>query len=341
MDNVNWRKERDDAIEHLRKGERRPWEALLADGLPDLADADLREVRLRQADLTHAHMCGANLFGADLRGTNLSGATLVNVNLSRCCLAGADLTDADLTRTNLISANLSRAQLCRTILTDSRMGLTVLGDLDLRQTIGLESVQHAMWSHLSFDTLLRSRGDLSPKFLKGCGIPDQIIDYVTSLVHALGPIEFHSCFVSYSHVDEDFVWSLYRRLTAERLRVWFAPEDTKGGQKLHEQIFEAIHVHDRLLLVLSEGSMSSAWVRTEIARARRREVAECRRVLFPIRLVPFEAIRQWECFDADLGRDLAQEVREYFIPDFSNWQDPHAFDAAFARLLKDLRSDAK
>ena len=48
-----------------------------------------------------------------------------------------------------------------------------------------------------------------------------------------------------------------------------------------------------------------------------------------VRLVPFEAIRAWECFDADTGKDAAREIREYFIPDFSNWKDYDAYRKAF------------
>jgi TIR domain-containing protein len=65
------------------------------------------------------------------------------------------------------------------------------------------------------------------------------------------------------------------------------------------EIDEAIRLHDRLLLILSGHSMSSEWVNTEIAKARKREVKEGKRVLFPVRLVGFEALRDWECFDAD------------------------------------------
>jgi hypothetical protein len=36
---------------------------------------------------------------------------------------------------------------------------------------------------------------------------------------------------------------------------------------------------------------------------------------------------------------LGTELREYFIPDFSNWNDTDAFEAAFTRLLKDLRAE--
>jgi len=36
--------------------------------------------------------------------------------------------------------------------------------------------------------------------------------------------------------------------------------------------------------------------------------------------------------------DLAEEVRKYHIPDFSNWKNHAAFERAFARLEKDLRT---
>jgi hypothetical protein len=152
------------------------------------------------------------------------------------------------------------------------------------------------------------------------------------------PFQFYSCFISYSSADEAFCRCLHGRLQDAGLRVWFAPHDIKGGRKLHEQIDQAILVYDKLLLVLSPHSMQSPWVEFEIRRARRREVAEQRRLLFPVRLVDFEAIKAWECFDADTAKDLATEIREYYIPDFTAWKDHDAFEAAVARLLRDLKA---
>ena len=46
-------------------------------------------------------------------------------------------------------------------------------------------------------------------------------------------------------------------------------------------------------------------------------------------------------YDADTGKDLATEIREYFIPDFSAWkQDEDAYKGSFARLLRDLRVES-
>ena len=44
-----------------------------------------------------------------------------------------------------------------------------------------------------------------------------------------------------------------------------------------------------------------------------------------MRLVDMETLRDWECFDADSGKDLAVELREYFIPDFSHWKEHDLF----------------
>jgi hypothetical protein len=38
----------------------------------------------------------------------------------------------------------------------------------------------------------------------------------------------------------------------------------QGGRKLHEQIDQAIRVHERVLLILSAHSMNSKWVKLEI-----------------------------------------------------------------------------
>ena len=82
--------------------------------------------------------------------------------------------------------------------------------------------------------------------------------------------------------------------------------------------------------------MTSEWVKTEIAKARKREANEGKRVLFPVRLVGFERLRDWECFDGDTGKDSAREIREYFTPDFSDWKDHDSYQAALVRLVGDL-----
>lgn len=246
---------------------------------------------------------------ADLSGANLVGANLVNANLANAKIAGADLTD-------------------------SALGFTLLGALDLRNVRGLESIRHLASSYIDVHTFYRSNGEIPEVFLRGCGVPEDMIGYIRSI---RGAIQFYSCFISYSTKNQDFADRLYADLQAKGVRCWFAPHDVKGGRKLHEQIDEAIRLHDKLLLILSPESMNSEWVKTEIAKARKREVRDNCRVLFPVRLCSFDALRDWECFDADTGKDLAKEIREYFIPDFSDWKNHDSYQLAFDRLLRDLK----
>jgi hypothetical protein len=153
----------------------------------------------------------------------------------------------------------------------------------------------------------------------------------------LEPIQYYSCFISHSSKDQAFADRLHSRMVQEKLRVWYAPEDMRGGRKSIEQIDDAIRVHDKLVLVLSKSSMGSDWVKHEVTRAVQREKAENRQTLFPISLVSFKAIKEWKAFDSDLGRDLAKVVREYHIPSFTKWKNQDAFETAFGDLLRDLK----
>ena len=306
----------------------------------NLADADMRETELTWANLFGANLQATKLRGArftwaDLRTANLSQAELEDTNLHGANLSSTNLTGANFRRADLREANLSGAILRNSNLSYARILSTVFDASDLSEVRGLETVEHSGPSVIGIDTIFRSKGNIPEPFLRGCGVPEEFITFAKSL--GTNPIEFYSCFISYSTKDQDFADCLYADLQNKGVRCWFAPHDVQGGRKLHEQIDEDIRLHDKLLLILSPHSMESEWVKTEIAKARKREVRDQRRVLFPIRLAPFATLRDWECFDADTGKDSAREIREYFIPDFSHWKDHDSYQEAFQRLIADLK----
>lgn len=323
----------------------------------NLREADLSEANLREADASVADFSGANLreanlsetnlFKADLRGADLTGAHLIRANLiganllvadlREANLIGANLREADFREADLREADLSRANLSEANLSGARVAWTVFGHVDLSVAKGLDSVIHDGPSTIGVDTVYASGGRIPEVFLRGAGVPDNFIAYVGALVGT--PIQFYSCFISYSSQDQPFAERLHADLQAKGVRCWFAPHNISGGKKLHEQIDEAIRLHDRLLLILSDHSMDSEWVKTEIAKARKRELTENRRMLFPVRLVDFDTLRNWECFDADTGKDSAREIREYFIRDFTHWREHDRYKEAFDGLLDDLKLD--
>lgn len=297
----------------------------------DFSDAKLDGANFRDAKLDGANFRDAKLAGADLSGANLKGVKFYRTNLRDAKLDGANLRDA-----NFVATHLSGTEFRGALILNTRFA-----NCDLSDAKGLDLTRDTGPSTVGIDTIFRSKGQIPENFLRGCGVPESFITQMRSLVGAEDGIQFYSCFISYSAKDEDFAKRLHGKMRDARLRVWFAPEEMKGGNLLIEQIETAIRVYDKLLIVLSKASLKSEWVMTELRRARKAERVSGKRKLFPVRLVDFETLRDWECFDADSGKDLAVELREYFIPDFSNWKDHDQFEAAFERLLKDLRADER
>ena len=150
---------------------------------------------------------------------------------------------------------------------------------------------------------------------------------------------YYSCFISYSQNDLKFAKRLHADLQTVGVRCWFAPEDMKGGEKIYSQISEALKVNDKLLLVLSDSSMESKWVIHEIKSALRREQEENHQMLFPIGLTSFDKIQNWYLFDPETATDLGSEIRSYFIPDFSDWQNNEKYELAFKKLIESMKAN--
>lgn len=282
----------------------------------DLRGASLIEANLRDAFLKHADFNTAVICDADLTGADLESAAF------RC----ADLHSADLTGANLMEANLSGANLINADLSDAQLIETVFGGVDLSETKGLDTCHHLGPSIIDHRTLQRS-GQLPLSFLRGCGLPDNLIEYLPSLFNQ--PIQFYSCFISYSSQDEEFARRLHADLQEDGIRCWFAPEDMKIGDRIRTKIDEVIRLHEKLLLVLSANSIDSDWVEKEVETAIEKERDTKSAVLFPVRLD--DAI-----MDSNTGW-AADIKRSRHIGDFRRWKDHDGYRKAFERLLRDLK----
>jgi len=305
----------------------------------DLNGAPLFNARLGEADLRKTNLEDANFSSATLVWSKLGHARLQRADLHAANLYAADLGGADLSGAKLMLANFSAAILDGTNFAGAVSNNTYWVNVDLSKAKGLETIRHTGPSTVGVDTLIISRGKISREFLLGCGVPQSLINLVPKLIDSMEDIQFFSCFISHSK-DNEFCNLLYSRMQKAGLNVFLDDEDLKAGQNVREQIKERIKEKDKLLLILSQDSMNSAWVKEEIILARQKEKRDDRRVLFPIRLCTFDAIRRWECVNSDTGEDLARIVREYFIGDFENWKDGPGFTSAFDELLKNLRSSS-
>ena len=274
-----------------------------------------------QPDLRGVNLVGVNLGGSDLSGANLTKADLRRADLIWVNFWGADLVGATLFRADLTGVDLRGANLTRAVFFE-----TIFANVDLTDAKGLDSCDHRGPSIIDYRTLARS-GQLPSSFLRGCGLPDTFIDYLPSLLNQ--PIQFYSCFISYASKDEAFTQRLHADLQDKGVRCWFAPEDLKIGDKIRTRIDEIIRIHDKLLLVLSQNSVASAWVEKEVETAFDKEIERKEPVLFPIRLDAsvMESKTGWA---ADIRRSR-------HIGDFCNWENYRDYQKGLERLLRDLR----
>lgn len=321
--------------------------------------ADLREAKLQSADLTGVILDQANLSKARLSKAKLDGADLVKANLSDVEMVGAQLyganlghaiiKGADLSHSTLKSANFFAAQLDGARLHGALLGNTLFYDVDLSTTKGLDECIHEGPSCIDQRTLAKSKS-VPIEFWRGCGLFDWQIEAAKLLrpgltqgdVYDIGyeiirlraeqPIQLFSPFISYSSQDEGFARQLYNQLQVSGVRCWFAPEDMKIGDRIRIRIDEVIHLHDKLLLVLSEDSIASHWVEKEVETAFEKERETGEVVLFPIKLD--------DSVDKVKAGWAADIRRTRHIGDFTHWENRRAFSASFNRVLRDLRAQS-
>lgn len=308
-----------------------------------LDGANLKEAKLTYARLSDAHLCKANLSSADLRHARLDGANLSDAkltyarlddthlykaNLSSAGLHGAKLDGANLSDAKLDDADLSNAKLSGTTLQKAHIGNTIFASIDLREVRGLTELHYHGRSRVELHTVQLPHDGSAIYFLRGCGVPDEWIGFWRSTM--MHPIQYHSCFISYTHQDNNLAHRLHSDLQGHGVRCWFAPHDMKIGDKIRPRIDEAIHLQDKLLLILSEHSVASDWVEHEVETALAKERKEKRTILFPIRLDNAILEREHIGWPA-----LVQHERH--IGDFTDWKDHDQYQVAFKRLLRDLK----
>jgi uncharacterized protein YjbI with pentapeptide repeats len=286
----------------------------------DLTQADLSRANLSRADLTGAWLSGARLNGADLAGARLIDAKLDETDLTRALLHRANLTGAVLSEARLIRASLTEADL-----TDAQLAQTIFAASYLANVQGLDRCDHSGPSMIDFVTLKLS-GPLPVAFLRGVGLPDNLIHDLPSLLNEA--IQHYSCFISYSDKDKAFAERLHADLQNQGVRCWFAPHDMPIGAKITDALDEAIRLRDKLLLILSDAAITSDWVEDEVTTAFEEERRRGGVVLFPVRID--DAVMQ-------TSEAWAAKLRARHIGDFRRWKEDDSYQESFERLMRDLR----
>ena len=290
----------------------------------NLCDASVVDINFIEADLTNAKLIGADLRMANLKYADLRYSDLSMANLMRARLKGAKLNNTMLYGTNFISSSVRDADFSGALFGD-----TIIGGLDLVKALGLQDAKHSGPSFIDLGILIFETDKLPNNFLRGCGVPENFIQYMSSLTGKA--FEYYSCFISYSSKNQDFAERLHADLQNKGVRCWFAPEDMKIGDKIRDRIDQSIRIHDKLLLILSDNSINSEWVEDEVEAAYEQERQRGKTVLFPIRLdsAVMDTDKAW----------AAKLRRSRNIGDFSYWKDHDAYQKAFDRLMRDLKAE--
>ena len=298
----------------------------------DLSETDLRRAYFIRTDLIRVDLWGADLNRADFRwayliGVDLKRADLTDADLRWAYLSESNLNAAELKNANLIKANLIKTDLNQSHLEDVTMAWTHFGDVDLANVKDLDTVKHLGPSSIGIDTILRSRGKIPETLLRGAGVPDSFIQRMDLLVE--DSFVFHNCFISHAEKDRPFAEKLQADMQNMGVRCWFATEDMKIGDSTWDPIYHFIRMREKVLLVLSENSIASNWVETEINAALEEENRRKTPILFPICV-------DWSVMNTELvWVDYINKTRNIF--DFSKWQDPDAYRQSLEWLLGDLK----
>lgn len=336
-------------------------------------DADFSRADLRTAILRNSHAVNARFDGAQFRyigpQINFSGSSFVGATFEECDLAEANFFMANLSEATFVGTNLMRAMLRRARLDKAHLtscGLheaflvdtslhearvdqcvfsqTVVTGVDLSVLASLEDCQYDGPSHVA--------GSLEPTaiglrqrpyrqgavetFFRGAGIPDEYLLTFRGTIQR--PIEFYSCFISYSHSDAEFARRIYNDLQMSGIRCWLDEHALLPGDDIYAEVDKGIRLWDKVLLCCSRSSLDSWWVERELDTAFEKEKTirhdrgENKLVIIPLDLDGY-LLDQW-------NGSHASALRKRLAARFLGWEaDGVLYRRQLERLQAALRSD--
>jgi len=201
---------------------------------------------------------------------------------------------------------------------------------------GLENTRHLGPSILDYQTIMSlTLSTLPIKFLRGCGLPDKLIEYYPSLMNEA--ISFYSCFISYSHADKIFARRLHDQLQGRGIRCWLDEHQILPGDDIYAEVERGLKLWDKVLLCSSETSLNSWWVEREIDRAFKREMELTKKRGEPVlSIIPINL--DGHLFEWDHAHASALQKR--LAADFVNWEtDNSKFEVSLESIVKALRAE--
>jgi hypothetical protein len=152
------------------------------------------------------------------------------------------------------------------------------------------------------------------------------------------PIEFYSCFISYSHSDAEFARRLYNDLQMSGIRCWLDEHALLPGDDIYAEVDKGIRLWDKVLLCCSRNSLNSWWVERELdtafekERGIRNDRHEHKLVIIPLDLDGY-LLDGW-------NGPHASALRKRLAARFLGWQTATSlYSRQLEKLQAALRSD--
>ena len=130
----------------------------------------------------------------------------------------------------------------------------------------------------------------------------------------------YSCFISYSHADNEFARRLHDALQERGIRCWLDEKQLKPGDDIFDEVNRGLRLSDKVLLCCSESSLrNSWWVDNEIGttldkeQKLQNERGERPLILIPLNLDGFLFSDQWTS-------GYAAQIRRRLAADFTAWE---------------------
>ncbi|HEV2755511.1 MAG TPA: toll/interleukin-1 receptor domain-containing protein [Actinomycetota bacterium] len=332
-------------------------------GYSSLVGAEFTGFRLRQVSFRDADCTGATIDVAFVDGANFLGASLAEARLTDAIVVGGFFADTECERASMRGVDFLRTTFDGAVLAGVDFDGATIGhssfiDVDVGPLCSAPSLNHAGPCTIDVRTVMRSYRHHGLKtFMIKCGVPEIFAEYMIEVAKAVGGqgvskllqstfVRFggrdegfaisdlmQSTFISYGGPDEDFARRLYEALRGHGVGTFFFPETAKVGERIGDEVFNALQRHDRMILVCSRASLDRPGVLNEIQETLDREARDGGATyLIPVMLDDY-LLDEW----SDIQPVLATRVKSRVAADF---RAPAAFDASLDRLLGALRKNS-
>lgn len=125
-------------------------------------------------------------------------------------------------------------------------------------------------------------------------------------------------FISHSAKDKPFVRKLAADLVTSGVKVWLDEQRILVGDSIPEKIAQGLAESDFFLIVISENSVGSAWVKKELSTALVHEIERRKVTVLPIKLD---------------GAPMPDTIKDKLYADFS-----HSYEEGFEKLLRSIKA---